>query len=832
MKRTTIDFGIDLGTTNSTVAVVNGAATEVIPNSVGSGLTPSAVWLDRRGQLFAGQRAKERLESEPDDATGEFKLRMGLGTSGAFLFRRSNKVMLPEELSAEVLKELRGAVQQARGEELRAAVITVPAAFDIPQNSATQRAAELAGLTIAPLLQEPVAAALAYGFQSTADKVYWLVYDFGGGTFDAAIVQPRDGIIHVVNHAGDNELGGKHIDWAVIEKLFVPALVGQYALPGFRRGAERWRSAFAKLKEKAEDAKIRVSRTQKPFAVYIESLCVDAAGKSVDFEFTLMPKDLARLAEPFVRRSLELSKQALAQKNVPANAIERVLFVGGTSLLPLVREAIKSELVSTIEMSINPLEVVARGAAIFAGTQRLNLSPGSSNGSDVIELQLEYDPIGSALNFPVGGKFRHPKGRPLTGYSVQITETKSRWQSGRIPLAANGAFITEGHAERGRACEFAVELYDQAGTRQRIDPVAFTYTVGMTVAGAMVMHNVGVAMANNRVDWVLKKGQTLPTRRRLIHTCAQGLKRGAAGQALRVPIVEGECEHRGDRNPLIGFLEILSNNPKLRRDIPVGADVEITIEMDASRIIRVRAEVPLVDLEMEVTLNDQGYQPRSADKLKADLENEVARMKTLTGQAHGTYASGIFSAEDMALVERIDELVAASQGDVSAGKEAEKRLLDLKGKLDLGEESVSWPAAEREAQECLEETRKLVGESGGAAERKLLPELEVSMKHALGSRSLPLLQDAIESLRTLGYRVLEQRIDFWLEFQEYLEDVRDTMHDPVMADRLFAQAVKCAASKDLTGLRAALRQLHALLPEDKQAEAASHGYGGGTIRRE
>ena len=169
--------------------------------------------------------------------------------------------MMPEELSAEVLKSLRGDVQQRLGEDIQAAVITVPAVFEQKQCAATRKAGELAGFSQCPLLQEPVAAALAYGFQADVTKEYWFVYDFGGGTFDAAIMKAEEGNIHVVNHGGDNFLGGSDIDWAIVEQLIVPELVDNYNLPDFSRGNMKWRPALAKIKKAAENAKIQLSRS-------------------------------------------------------------------------------------------------------------------------------------------------------------------------------------------------------------------------------------------------------------------------------------------------------------------------------------------------------------------------------------------------------------------------------------------------------------------------------------------------------------------------------------------------------------------------------------------
>ena len=257
MARTTIDYGIDLGTTNSSIAVLAGTVPEVVPNKDGSVMTPSAIWFDKRGKQYVGKDAKARSLDDEENAAVEFKLRMG--ENWRKTFRRTGKQMLPEELSAEVLKSLKADVHTNKGEDIKAAVVTVPAAFELPQCEATRRAAVLAGFSLSPLLQEPVAAALAYGFQSASNKVFWLVYDFGGGTFDAAVIQVRDGVIQVVNQAGDNYLGGKNIDWDIVEKLLIPHLLRRRHLDDFNRTNSKWRSAIAKLKYCAEEAKIQVS---------------------------------------------------------------------------------------------------------------------------------------------------------------------------------------------------------------------------------------------------------------------------------------------------------------------------------------------------------------------------------------------------------------------------------------------------------------------------------------------------------------------------------------------------------------------------------------------
>jgi molecular chaperone DnaK len=233
--RTTIDYGIDLGTTNSAIAVLTNTSTEIIKNAdKQADLTPSVVWIDRKGTVHVGEDAKSKLGRESETVAFEFKRKMG--TSSEVFFEKTNRKLKPEELSAEVLKALKNNIKNRFNEDISAAAITVPAAFEMPQCEATQRAARLAGINLCPLLQEPVAASLAYGFQGKDDeKEIWLVYDLGGGTFDTALMQMRDGIIQVLAHKGDNHLGGGLIDDAIVEQILIPELISQYKLTDFRK---------------------------------------------------------------------------------------------------------------------------------------------------------------------------------------------------------------------------------------------------------------------------------------------------------------------------------------------------------------------------------------------------------------------------------------------------------------------------------------------------------------------------------------------------------------------------------------------------------------------
>ena len=266
--------------------------------------------------------------------------------------------MLPEQMSAEVLKELRADVYQTCHEDIRSAVITVPADFDRPAIEATFKAGTLAGFT-AVTLAGACCGGIAYGFQDESDKVFRLVYDFGGGTFDAAVMQVRDGLIQVVNHAGDNLLGGKLIDWDIVNIKLIPNLTSKYKLTDFRRGTPKWRAAIARLKTMAEALKVAVSIGGTPQSVYEDHLCEDEAGAIVELDFQLTPSDLKEIVTPYVLRSINLCRKALSEKGLAPADIQKVIMVGGTSCLPSLRKQLEVDLGISLCYDVNPMTVVA-----------------------------------------------------------------------------------------------------------------------------------------------------------------------------------------------------------------------------------------------------------------------------------------------------------------------------------------------------------------------------------------------------------------------------------------------------------------------------------------
>jgi len=331
MARTTIDFGIDLGTTNSEIACMDNGELVVIKNELtGSEVTPSAVKVDAKGTIVVGQNAYNELEYDPDNAVGEFKRWMGNGDHDGFMFKKSGRRMTAPELSAEVLKVLKAsASSRFGGEDIGAAGITVPAMFLIPSCEDTKAAARLAGIDFCPFLHEPVAAAIAYGYRAENLSGNLLVFDLGGGTFDTTILAVREGRMVVVGHDGHDKLGGKDYDWALVD-VIVGRLNSEYPRLRLTRDGTML-GAMARLKYAAEDAKKSLSLLP---SVTVEVNRLGGALHDVDTVIQLTREDLQLATEELTHRCISICRRLLKQVHLSNSDLAAVLVVGGQTKTP------------------------------------------------------------------------------------------------------------------------------------------------------------------------------------------------------------------------------------------------------------------------------------------------------------------------------------------------------------------------------------------------------------------------------------------------------------------------------------------------------------------
>ncbi len=829
MNRTTIDFGIDLGTTNSAIAVLKDVRAEIIKNNDDQDVTPSAVSYGKTGQLFVGTRAKNSIIDKPEDAYAEFKRRMG--TNNIYKFKASGLVKKPEELSAEVLKSLRADVaRSALAEDIQAAVITVPAAFELHQCDATRRAAELAGFKGSPLLQEPVAAALAYGFQVDEEKAYWLVYDFGGGTFDAALIKAEEGVINVVHHGGDNFLGGTDIDWALLETIVLPQLARNHDLPDFMRGNNRWQRALLKLKRSVEFAKIDL--TTKETTTLTDCVFEDASGNEVDCEeVTLSRADVIAAAEPIIRRSTDICRVVLKEKHLSASAVQKVILVGGPTKAPYFRDLIKSALGIPVDFSMDPLTVVAKGAAVFAGTQKLDpqLLRQAKIGEYKIEMLKSNKSVGHEIDPFVGGKVSNPDGGRVEGFTIELVNFKTQWRSGKVTLSADGAFLINLLAEKGERNSFNIELRDTTGTMQKTVPDQIVYTVGAVVEEQPLINSMGVALATNEVAWFFKKGSGLPQKKKLEKSLltVRAVKAGEDGMVIRAPVVEGENE-AADRNRLVGSLDITS--AMIKRDLAVGSEVEITLKIDQSRSITVNAYIPILDEEFEkhLDLNKTNVDP---ENLQSELEVEIKRLRSLVAkaeQANDLAATAFLQKlQDSELFVEVNKAISAAKGDPDAAEKADKRLLELKLRLDEAERKIEWPAMVAKVREWLDDLDKLVKQHGNSQQQQRSHELEAEVEEIITAKQVERLPRRQKQVEKFYFQVLFTIPGYWVNQFQRLQG--ESFTDQNDAERLIDMGQNYLQQNNVDGLKNVVFKLWALLPK-QVVEEVQRGFGAGLVR--
>jgi len=837
MSRATIDFGIDLGTTNSAIAVLKGVHPEIIKNNeLDADITPSAVSYDKKGAVLVGQRAKNRIIDKPSDAYIEFKRRMG--SDHVYHFKSSGMDRKPEDLSADVLKSLKGDAQQKTGEAIEAAVITVPAAFKLHQCEATKKAAHLAGFKQHALLQEPVAAALAFGYQADSQKAYWLVYDFGGGTFDAALMKAEEGTIHVVEHGGDNFLGGSNIDWALVEKLIVPRILEEYDLEDFDRANagidNRWYSAFMRLKIAAEQAKIGLSRKEAATLDpdYAKNLIDASTGEVVieELDLQITQSELIKIAEPFILRSTDIVKQVLKKKGLSPSAIERVILVGGPTKAQYFRDILTAELGITLDYSVDPLTVVARGAAVFAGTQRLNTRVADAAPAGEFSVELKYNPVGVDSSPTVGGKLSGDNVTDWAGYTVELVNEKTKWRSGKIPLNDGGVFMATLHAERGDRNTYLLEVYEPSGRKRKVTPNQIVYSIGASPDEQPLIHTMGVALKNNEYERFLDKGTGLPAKKKKILRTAFPLRQGQSGELLRIPVVEGEND-LADRNSLIGTGEIHAIN--IRRDLPAGSEVEVTLSVDTSRIIRVQAFCPLLDDDvLDAKLDLQKRDPKP-ERLSAECNAELQRLQQLKAKASGTgdeTAKATIAEAEKKLVERVKELEAAAKGNRDAAAECEERLLELKAKLDEAADALEWPTLVVDVRQWLNHLKETIERCEVTEDQeKKATQLKADVEEIIEKKKMDRLRKRREQIESLYWDIVFAQDGFWVDCFNRVEKDKHEITDRARGDRLFDQGRKCIQNNNPNGLRSVVTQLWDLLPKAPTKDEM-RGYGGGLSR--
>lgn len=792
MGRKTIDFGIDLGTTNSVIACMDKGEKVILRNPANnSELTPSVVRMDARGSVTVGQNAYNYLEEDPENTIGEFKRWMGNPSQDSFLFQKAGKRMTAAELSAEVLKMLKGAVgARFDGEELTASVITVPAHFLIPACEDTTRAARLAGIELCPFLQEPVAAAIAYGYQAESLSGNLLVVDLGGGTYDTSLLNVRDGKLVVIGHDGDPKLGGKNYDWALVATI-VERIREEYGDLPLIQGNPAAKHALAILKYRAEQAKKELSVLQRS-AVQVEGL--DTPFEKVHSVIELSRDDLKQATEHLTAQCLAISDRLLHQSGIAVADLANVLVVGGQTQTPYFRAAVR-ERFGKADARLDPLTVVAAGAAIYAATQRLPARPKVPRPSTA-SLTIAYQPASLELEADIGIAIS-----PVSvGSTITVLRTDGGWSSAAMPVPESGNLFVTVVLRANQFNTFDVHLKDAKGSRIPADEGTFSIRQGFVIGSQTTSRAFSVALAGNRIATLIPKGSPLPAKGFLPLVTAHDVIAGNEKSSLRTYVLEG-ANARADRNICIGTFEL--HGTDLEKTLPADSEVEIRYALDESRNLSAQLFFP--------RFNETCVMVRNATLpglLPGEIELELLKEKDRLDDLERAVPSGL----DPELAQQIVaiEHAAASDGP-DAKQDVALKLLELKAAMDASETLWAWELRVTEWNDYRGDTRRLAKQSDEKQKVADVEEIICAGEDAIHRRDLADLTTAGGELKRAYWRMNSARENYWKEEFERLRTRTDFV-DVNEAETLKKKGLLAIGNHDGIVLQAAVRGLYALLP--------------------
>jgi molecular chaperone DnaK len=822
-----VEFGIDLGTTNSCVTRWEKGGVRVFQNNDHMNVTPSAVHILKSGRVIVGRRAHAAINTDPANVAIEFKRWMG--QKDRKIFPAAQRELSAEELSAEVLKSLREDVRRQAGTSVKTAVVTVPAAFGALQCEATARAAKLSGLEEAPLLQEPIAAALGYGLKPDTSDQRWMVFDLGGGTLDVAIVSTRDGRLNVLEHRGDNLMGGKDIDQAIVQHLLLPSLERNYDLRA--SGPSTAKAALLPhLRIKAEEAKIDLS-TEEQVSVALFDVGQDSAGNQIDMEVQFSRSDLEVLIEPLFRKCCDLAQEALLGARLRGADLDRILLVGGPTQTPLLRSMLNSRFGTSVDFSVDPMTVVGQGAAVYASTlERTKPAAVAGNaitngGGSAVNVKLAYEPVSSDLQPTVAGRIKSN-----SDLEIRIDVEDGFWTSGWTRLH-NGLFELPVSLKENDITTFWLYARDTQGELVATDVTEFEIRHGLVPSAPPLPHSLSVEIISPgekaKLDPIFSKGAPLPAERRVRYRAARTLIPDNPNTNLAIKLWEGEYFGDPEANEWVGHVVLPSSD--VRRSIPEGAEIEVVISIDASRLINVEAFVP----HLNQSFSSKLYVPQREERDYSNLSVSVATDAHIYRQRLDELERGLIDREDNQISNEIGDLrrtvdeieSAAPSSNRSAEKmdpDEARRLVEkskfVRGQIGRIEDRAANSermAANSNFVKEVESTEGVIGAFGTTLEKQQLTMFRRELERALTKNDNRAAQRARDEIVGMRWRVLGRQDWFWKEMFDVIRNSNGPFSDVAEARNLIKKGEAAVVSGDGDSLRSVVRALWKLQPKSE-----------------
>lgn len=807
--------GIDLGTTNSAICSFDGESIRLYKSPEQHDVTPSAIFIDRRGNKYVGSRAYNNAARNPDNAAVLFKRLMG--TSTPVKLPAVNLTMTPEECSAEVLRALYGYLpEEIRGDGDTGTVITVPAAFNQMQKDSTLAAAEAAGLGRVALMQEPVAAVMSVMRQRKNDGVF-VVYDLGGGTLDIAIAESISGRVTLLAHGGIAMCGGRDFDRILFDNIVKPWLLDNFDLPEDLTTNPQFKSLLRMAMWATEKAKIELSQKEEAVVSLPETeLGVrDQAGEEIYIDITIDRQRYDGLIGPKVEESIVSARETLEKAGLSPHDVERVVFVGGPTHYKPLRDKVAFELGIAPSTDVNPMTAVAEGAAVFAESidwasqsRGRKSARGAISAGGVLDLSFNYISRTPDSKAKVVAKLGS---LALAGVEFQIDSLDTGWSSGRIALK-DGAGIELNLTKPGDNT-FKVFVFDSNGgpVSLREDKIVIARTAA-SIDAIPASHSVGVEARDKvggrlSLDYLVREGDQLPKKGKKTFKAGESLKAGSAG-SIKFKLWEGDISDPINDNRFIGMFEIKGTDFD---DGVIAAGAELICEyevLDSGNIV-LEVSVPSISGSFQ-----SGRNFYSSQEGKVDYTNQAKNIREQsdhTLQRLDEMASKVDDARLEQAREKLEQAgtIKTDEADPETAKQAMDHVQEAKRLLALTRKEHLKDIRQLELDKAVDFFDKVVRQHARQTEASSFDNLVKTAQRAIDNNSGD-FESHLDDLRSRNFMILWRQDWFVIERFKWLAEDNYLFPDAHEHAQLVAAGAEALKANDIEKLRAVVAHLDSI----------------------
>ena len=752
MARVKIDYGIDLGTTNSAICRMEKGEPVIIKTDVLKDTMPSCISVNKKGSIKAGDSAYNTMKQDKRRATISWhqetsntyiEFKRAMGTDTEYHCSHLDKNFTSEELSSEVLKSLKSFVTD---ETITSAVITVPAKFTVNQKTATIEAAKMAGFKRCELLQEPVAASMAYGLSADEKNGLWMVFDFGGGTFDAALLKVEEGIMQIFDTEGDNYLGGKNLDYAIVDDIIIPYLKENYSIGGFLADEEKKQVLRDAMKTYAEEAKNQLSfKDHEDIISNLGELGEDEDGEEIELDLTVTQEEVFAVMRPYFQKAVDICKNLLRRNNLTGTQLNKLILVGGPTHSPLIRQMLKEQITPNVDTSIDPMTAVATGAALYASTLDNEVNEDEMQVGTV-KLEMGYESTSVETTEWVSVKLAGDSS--LSKVWVELVRADKAWSSGKTEVDSTGNVIEVNLAE-GKPNAFGVLAYDNKGNVVPCFPSEITIIQGAKVGAAPLPYNIGIAIWDNnkkrgvfRMAKGLEKNKLLPAVGVVndLRTSKQ-LRPGVVDDILTIPVyqVDDFSEAEGKTASLYEHVaDVVVTGDDVESLIPTDSVVDVTLKADSSEQMKLEVHFLASDITVEKELDTSKKQSASDDEICRGLSEAKASLNRLESE-------GIATSELQAQFKRVEEEYANS----SEKKAVLQHLKEVLRDIEHLDSQTEWQRIEKSLREKFDRLEKAQNDLGNSKTAQLVEQFRSQTDKVIREKDARMGHDLLEQISAL-----------------------------------------------------------------------------------